>query len=31
MHLWIFDGNGKVTHLGHDVDAAKHIAASREG
>ena len=31
MHLWTFDGDGKVARFRHYVDTAKHIAASRAG
>jgi ketosteroid isomerase-like protein len=27
IHLWTFDGNGKVVRLRHYTDTAKHIAA----
>jgi uncharacterized protein len=29
LHLWTFDGQGRVTRLRHYCDTAKHIAASR--
>jgi ketosteroid isomerase-like protein len=27
IHLWTFNGQGKVTRLRHYIDTAKHIAA----
>jgi len=29
LHLWTFDGAGRVSRFRHYVDTAKHIAASR--
>jgi uncharacterized protein len=29
MHLWTFDGEGKVIRLRHYTDTAKHIAAAK--
>lgn len=31
LHLWTFDGNGKVIRLRHYADTAKHIAAAGKG
>jgi uncharacterized protein len=31
LHLWTFDGDGKVRRFRHYVDTAKHIAAFRQG
>ena len=28
LHLWTFDGDGKVSRLRHYTDTAKHIAAA---
>jgi ketosteroid isomerase-like protein len=30
IHLWEFDGSGKVSRLRHYVDTAKHIDAARQ-
>ena len=30
MHLWTFDGQGKVIRLRHYTDTAKHIAAAKK-
>ena len=30
MHLWTFDGQGKVVRLRHYTDTAKHIAAAKK-
>jgi ketosteroid isomerase-like protein len=29
LHLWTFDGAGKVTRLRHYLDSAKHVAAAQ--
>jgi ketosteroid isomerase-like protein len=29
LHLWRFDESGKISHMRHYVDTAKHIAAAR--
>jgi uncharacterized protein len=29
LHVWTFDGNGKVKRMRHYVDTAKHMAAAR--
>ena len=31
LHLWSFDGDGKVKRMRHYTDTAKHIAAARVG